>query len=201
MKNFAVLTTIVLSLLTGCICFDCGYTPNQDIKRYSYSENDKYPVTYSVKIYKARNDILADPDVDDLCKKIEERLKESNLFSDVSYVSQRENDGYHIDFNFHLGGTDMETSFALGLVAGYTFLTVPVCEDIFLDLRTTVYANQKAVFSVCSAEKGRCLIWLPCAPIGLFANVFVYMHSIENSVINDAINNISQEHIQRYLEN
>ena len=34
-----------------------------------------------------------------------------------------------------------------------------------------------------------------------FANAVVYKEMVENSVINDAINNISQEHIQRYLEN
>ena len=166
MKHFAVLTTIVLSLLTGCICFDCGYTPNQDIKRYSYSENDKYPVTYSIDLGSSKDGFAHYLVLSDLRDKIEERLKETNLFSEVRYVSQREKDGYHIDFNFSPGGLSSNQQAALGLVAGYTFLTVPVWDDSFLDLQTIVYTNNEKAFSICSAEKGRCLIWLPLLPIG-----------------------------------
>lgn len=200
MKPLLLFILPVLMFFSGCICVDCGYTPNEDIVQHSYTESNKYPLTYSVSIYKYRDDIIFDPDTDDLREKIEERLRATNLFSEVQYVSKKEGDGYHVDFAFHLGGISLEQSAGLGFLSGYTLLTIPVWEEFFLDLRATIYTKEDPVFSVCSSEKLRCVIWLPFAPIGLFANMYVSMHMVEDGIINDAINNISEEHIRRYLK-
>jgi hypothetical protein len=194
--------SIVLALLTvfGCVIWDAGYTENKPIRRYSVSSADKVPITYCVTMKSERGDIFALPDVESLRKNIECSLKETGMFSEIHYGAKGGADSYHIEFSFHQGGETVEQSMVVGMIAGYTFLLVPVGEVLTFDGSAVLSLQGKPIYSTAKAEEMRCVIWLPLAPVGLFMNSWTVWHYLEKGSVNALCDAIAQEHKKRFLK-
>lgn len=192
---------MIFLLNCGCISIDCGYAPNERVKQVSIKEFDKVAVTYSVSLVKDRTDFFFDPDIDDLRDKLAKALKGTNLFSEVYSTPDIQKDGYHIDFKFYVGGQDEASAAVCGVIAGASYLTIPVWEDGAFDGSAVVYLRGQPIASFAQAEKMCCIIWLPFAPIGAFWNCAVGWHYVEKGVINGMVNDFSEFHQKQFQGN
>ncbi len=187
-------------VLSGCVMVEAGYSPNSVKPTVSCRTMEPVPVSYSVSMKYMRTDILFDPDQDDMIKKVGEALEASGLFSSVTYASAPQNDTYHFSFDFHVGAQDEEKSIAAGLVAGYSFLLIPVWEVCSFDGAVTMYLKNKPIYGTSETEKVTCYIWLPLAPVGLIWNNYFAWNAIEDGVVNNLIRDVAKEHINRFAD-
>ena len=200
MKRFFLALALLSSMFfLGCLSVDLGYAPNEEVSVKKVTEDERYPVTYSVEFENPRTDILFAPDLKGLKERVEEALKETNLFSEITYASEPQDDTYHLKFQFQMWCIPMEESIACGMVAGMTLLLVPVWEECALDGKVFAYYKGQPVFSAAAGEKLRHFTWLPFIPGALFCNLPIVFPMVEKGVVNNMINDFAAEHERRYL--
>ena len=200
MSSRIMFAVLMLLTVSGCAIWDAGYTENKPVRRYSVPSVDKVPITYSVSMKSERGDVIALPDIESLRKNVERALKDTGMFSEIHYGIKGGADSYHIEFSFHQGGISIEDSMAVGLLAGYTFLLVPVGEVFTFDGSAVLSLQGKPIYSTAKAEEMRCVIWLPLAPVGLFMNSWSVWHYLEKGSVNALCETIAQEHKKRFLK-
>ena len=200
MSSRIMFAVLMLLTVSGCAIWDAGYTENKPVRRYSVPSVDKVPITYSVSMKSERGDVIALPDIESLRKNVERALKDTGMFSEIHYGIKGGADSYHIEFSFHQGGISIEDSMAVGLLAGYTFLLVPVGEVFTFDGSAVLSLQGKQIYSTAKAEEMRCVIWLPLAPVGLFMNSWSVWHYLEKGSVNALCETIAQEHKKRFLK-
>jgi hypothetical protein len=200
MLSKILFVVLVLLFVSGCAIWDAGYTENKPVRRYRVSSIDKVPITYSVSMKSERGDVIALPDIESLRKNVERALKDTGMFSEIHYGTKGGADSYHIEFSFHQGGISIEDSMAVGLLAGYTFLLVPVGEVFTFDGSAVLSLQGKPIYSTAKAEEMRCVIWLPLAPIGVFMNSWSVWYYLEKGSVNALCEAIAQEHKRRFLK-
>ena len=200
MSSKIMFAVLMLLTVSGCAIWDAGYTENKPVRRYSVPSVDKVPITYSVSMKSERGDVIALPDIESLRKNVERALKDTGMFSEIHYGTKGGVDSYHIEFSFHQGGISIEDSMAVGLLAGYTFLLVPVGEVLTFDGSAVLSLQGKPIYSTAKAEEMRCVIWLPLAPVGLFMNSWSVWHYLEKGSVNALCETIAQEHKKRFLK-
>ena len=200
MKKF-VLTLLFQPFLSGCFLYDCGYTRNDDTDIYKTDAANKMPISYSLKFNTCfpANDAPGTPTVKSIRTKIDEALKETGLFSDVSYGDKNEK-GYHIEFRYNDSGFSHEEAFARAFVYVYTLFMIPIPENYSVDLSAVLFLEGKPIWSVAHTEKCRCIVCWYALPAGLFFNYWSVWRSIEYNIVRSTVNDLTKEHIRRYLD-
>ena len=196
-KKSAVILLMLLS--HGCIMWDAGYTDNAPVTNHGVSPNNQFPVAYDISIKFERNDFSAAPDRKELMKKVESALNATGLFSLVSYGEKGGEDSYHISFSFHQAGIREHESVGWALLSGYSLLTIPYAEIATFDGVATLSLKGEAIYSTAKAEELRCFVWLPVLPLGFFMNEWSAWHYVEKGIINALVNDISDFHKKRFL--
>ena len=186
--------------MSGCAIWDAGYTRNGPVVRYSVSEKDKTPITYSVSIKTLRENIFAAPNYKGLRLKIEDAFRETGLFSEVIYGEKGGSDSYHAEFIFQQAGVTAEQSMGVGMLAGYSLLLIPAWEVFTFDGTAVLSIQDKPIYSISQAEEVRCLIWLPMTPVGLFMNAWTVWHFVEKGTVNALVNEIALKHKNSFLK-
>lgn len=190
----------LLLLVTGCIVWDAGYTDNVPVARCKIDVGERIPITYSVSLKMERSDVIAAPDWKSLKDKIGKALKDTGLFSEVTYTQADDRTSYHIAFDFRQSGMSELDSMAVGLIACETLLLVPTGEVLTFDSMARLSLQGVPIYSTGKPEEIRCLIWLPMAPAGIFMNSWAVWHFLENGSINSMVNDIVQFHRKRFLD-
>jgi len=196
-----VLASLILPLLSGCFLYDCGYTRNDDTAIYKTDASNKMPITYSLKFNTCfpANDAPGTPTVKSIKTKIDETLKETGLFSEVSYGDKSEN-GYHIEFRYNDSGFTYEESMGRAFASVFTLFMIPIPANISSDLSAILYLEGKPIWSVAHTEKCRYIVCWYALPIGLVLNYWSVWRSIEYNIVRSTVNDLTQEHIRRYLD-
>ena len=191
---------IILPVLSGCFLYDCGYTRNDDTAVYKTSAANKMPISYSLKFDTSLPpDSMGSPTAKSIRTKIDEVLKESGLFSEVTYGDKSEK-GYHIEFTYNDSGMSQEEMMGRAFLYVYTLCLFPIPENISCDLSAVVYLEGKPIWSVAHTEKCRCIVWIAGLPAGLILNYWSVWRSIEYNIIRSTVNDLTKEHIRRYLD-
>ena len=199
MKKF-ILSSLFLPFLSGCFHYDCGYTRNDDTDIYKTDASNKMPISYSLKFDTSLPfDYPGSPTVKSIKTKIETTLKETELFSEVYYGDEGEK-GYHIDFTYNDSGFNREEENARAFLCGYTLLLIPVPAQFSCDLSAVLYLEGKPIWSVAHTEKCRRVIWIGALPAGLVLNYWSVWRSIEYNIVRSTVNDLTKEHIRRYLD-
>ena len=196
-----VLALLILPLISGCFLYDCGYTRNDDTAIYKVDAANKMPISYSLKFDTCfpANDAPGTPTVKSIRTKIDEALKETGLFSEVSYGDNDEK-GYHIEFRYNDSGFSHDEAFARAFVCVYTLFTIPIPENYSADLSAVLYLDGKPIWSVAHTEKCRYIVCWYALPAGLFLNYWSVWRSIEYNIVRSTVNDLTKEHIRRYLD-
>jgi len=200
MQSKMLLVAALPLLLAGCAMWDVGYTENKPVTRYSVTDSDKVPITFSVNMQATRSDVFALPTAQGLREKLETELRQTGLFSDVRYGAKGGSDSYHIEFSFQQAGMTPEQSLAVGMLAGYTLLLVPTGEVLTFDGSAVLSLQGRPIYSTAKAEKLCCLIWLPMAPAGLFMNSWCIWHCVERGTVRALVEDVASEHIRHFLK-
>ena len=200
-KYYLWLITVFTVVFQGCVEWDAGYTNNDDVVKYMVSNDIKVPITYSLSNIKNRNDEPGMSDVKGLRDRIETALIATGLFSEVSYGEKGGADSYHAEFHIRQDGMTIDQSVGLGLALGYTFVLIPMGEVFTLDSYAVLYLQGKPIYSTAKTEEYRRLWWLPVLPAGIVLNPWVVWSQIENGNVNALVNDISDYHKKRFLEN
>lgn len=200
MKKLFVMA-IILPLLSGCLLYDCGYTRNDDTAIYKTDSLNKMPISYSLRFDTCfpSNDAPGSPTLKSIKAKIEETLKGTGLFSEVSYGDKDEK-GYHIEFTYNDSGFSHDEAFARAVLYVYTFFMIPIPENYSADISAIVYLEGKPVWSVAHTEKCRVIVCWYALPAGLILNYWSVWRSIEYNLVRSTINDFTKEHIRRYLD-
>ena len=199
MKKF-ILASLLLPFLSGCFLYDCGYTRNDDTAIYKTDVSNKMPISYSLKFDTSLPyDSLGSPTDKSVRTKIEEVLKETGLFSEVYYGDKKEK-GYHIDFTYNDSGYKKEEAVARAFLYVYTLFLIPIPEHVSCDLSAVLYLEGKPVWSIAHTEKCRCIVWIGALPAGLVLNYWSVWRSVEYNIVRSTINDLTKEHIRRYLD-
>ncbi len=201
MKNNLSFVVPVVTLLSGCVMWDAGYTENKPVTRYAVPQSDKVPITFSVNMQADRSDVFALPTAQDLRERLEAELRSTGVFSDVKYGTKGGSDSYHVEFDFKQAGMTPEQSMAVGLLSGYTLLLIPTCEVLSFDGTAVLSLQDKPIYSTAKAEKLCCLIWLPMAPVGLFMNSWSIWFFTERGTVRALVEDVVAEHNRRFLKN
>ena len=190
-----------LPFLSGCFLYDCGYTRNDDTDIYKTDASNKMPISYSLKFDTCfpANDAPGTPTVKSIRTKIDEALKETGLFSEVSYGDKNEK-GYHIEFRYNDSGFSHEEAFARAFVYVYSLFMIPIPENYSADLSAVLYLEGKPIWSVAHTEKCRYIVCWYALPAGLFFNYWSVWRSIEYNIVRSTVNDLTREHIRRYLD-
>lgn len=193
--------SMILPILSGCFLYDCGYTRNDDLAIYKTDAANKVPITYSLNFATCfpANDAPGSPTVKSIKTKIEESLKESGLFSEVSHGDKSEN-GYHVEFTYNDSGFSHEEAYARAFLYVYTLFMIPIPENYSADLSAVVYLEGKPLWSVAHTEKCRCIVCWYALPAGLVLNYWSVWRSIEYNIVRSTVNDLTKEHIRRYLD-
>lgn len=191
-----VLAFLISVLLPGCMMWDAGYTSNAPVTRYTLQELAKVPVSYSVTLYTFDEDIAV-PTETSLRQNVGEALRDTGLFSEVRYGNGE--DPYHIAFRFWLSGEENNVKNITALIAGYTWLLVPVGGVMTFDGDVIISLQGKAIYSSAKAEEMHEVIWIPVAPFGLFMNSWMAWRDLERGTINALVNDVAKEHNKRFL--
>ena len=199
-RNTLMYISCLLLLVTGCIVWDAGYTDNVPVARCKIDVGERIPITYSVSLKMERSDVIAAPDWKGLKDKIGKALKDTGLFSEVTYTQADDRTSYHIAFDFRQSGMSESDSMAVGLLAGCTLLLVPTGEVLTFDSMARLSLQGVPIYSTGKPEEIRCLICLPMAPAGIFMNSWAVWHFLENGSINSMVNDIVQFHRKRFLD-
>ncbi|MBR4652231.1 MAG: hypothetical protein IKO72_02630 [Kiritimatiellae bacterium] len=187
--------------LSGCFLYDCGYTRNDDTAIYKTDSSNKMPISYSLKFDTCfpANDAPGTPTVKSIKAKIDEALKETGLFSEVSY-GNRDDKGYHIEFTYNDSGFSYDEAYAKAFVYVYTLFMIPIPENYSADMSAIVYLEGKPIWSVAHTEKCRYIVCWYALPAGLVFNYWSVWRSIEYNIVRSTINDFTREHIRRYLD-
>ena len=163
-----IASIMAICIFSGCLQVPLGYTKNIDIPE-NYNAK-KYDVTFSV-------DYLSDGDVsigratqEKYIDWLKKDLQKSGAFSSVSYKPFSQKSNYHIHFLIHYSCMPVDQAAGLGLLMGYTMLTVPMWINMYLDTSAILYLNGQPVCSPTTAEALRCYVWAPFLPVGLIWN-------------------------------
>ena len=177
-------------LITGCLASQ-GYTPNEDI---SIAETGpKYAITFSVDCISYVKEDLIDLK-ENRIQWIKEYLEESGAFSDVSYRDYSARSKYHIRFFVRILPPDTRHAGDMGLIAGLSFGTIPVCSDRFYyDISAAFALNDELICTPSTSERISEFIWLPLLPALFYPPVFV-RKSVEKKCFRHLINEIIEEH-------
>lgn len=191
----------LLPFLSGCFLYDCGYTRNDDTTNYRIDSSNKMPISYSLKFATSLpSDSSGAPTGKSIRTKIQETLRETGLFSEVSYVDKSEK-GYHIEFTYNDSGYDVDEGAMRAFFCVYTFFMFPVPINISSDLSAVLYLEGKPIWSVAHTEKCRYIVCWYALPAGLVFNYWSVWRAIEYNLVRSTINDLSQEHVRRYLGN
>ena len=197
-KLFLIL--LLASFLSGCFLYDCGYTRDDDTAIYKLDAENKMPIPYSLKFSTSLPpDSIGSPTGKSIRTKIEESLKESGLFSEVLYGDKTEK-GYHIEFTYNDSGMTQEEMVARAFLYVYTLFLIPIPENVSCDLTAVLYLEGRPIWSAAHTEKCRCIVWIAGLPAGIILNYWSVWRSIEYNIIRSTVNDLSQEHIKRYLD-
>ena len=195
-----VLTFLLLSFLSGCFLYDCGYTRNDDTAIYKTDASNKMPISYSFEFDTSLPyDSSGSPTEKSVRTKIEETLKETGLFSEVYYGDKKEK-GYHIDFTYKDSGFKKEEAVARAFLYAYTLFMIPIPEHVSCDLSAVLYIEGKPIWSTAHTEKCRCIVCWYALPAGLILNYWSVWRSIEYNIVRATINDLTKEHVRRYLD-
>ena len=197
-----ILALLFLPFLSGCFLYDCGYTRNDDTDIYKTDASNKMPISYSLKFDTCfpANDAPGTPTVESIRTKIDEVLKETGLFSEVSYGDKNEK-WYHIEFRYNDSGFSHEGAFAKASVYVLCALfMIPISESYSADLSAVLYLEGKPIWSVAHTEKCRCIVCWYALPVGLFLNYWSVWRSIEYNIVRSTVNDLTKEHIRRCLD-
>lgn len=199
MKKF-ILTSLLLPFLSGCFLYDCGYTRNDDTNIYKTDASNKMPISYSLRFGTSLPpDALGIPTEKSIRTKIEKTLKETGLFSEVYYGDKRDN-GYHIDFTYNDSGYKKEEVSARAVIYLYTLFLIPIPEEYSHDLSAVLYLEGKPIWTTAHTEKCRIIVWIGALPAGFVLNYWSVWRSIEYNIVRSAVNDLTKEHIRRYLD-
>ena len=184
----------ILFLLLGCFLFNgClasrGYTPNEDVN--SIESSRKYAITFSIEyIPYVKEDVI---DLkDDRIEWIKDYLEESG----ASYRDFPARSKYHIRFLVRLLPPETRHATDMGLIAGLSLFTIPVCSDRFYyDVSATFSLNDELICTPSTSEKISEFIWLPLFPALFYPPVYV-RKSVEKRCYRYLINEILEEHKQ-----
>ena len=158
----------MMMMLSGCLLIPSGYTP--DVNFVRNDEIKKYAVTFSVDYLSDGDRSIGRASREKYIDWLKDDLMKSGAFSSVTYKSFAQKSNYHIHFIFHYSCMPVGRSIALGVLIGYSFGTIPVWQNMFLDSSAILYLNNKPIYSPATAENLRCYIWVPFLPVGLVWN-------------------------------
>jgi hypothetical protein len=170
MNKIALFSLCIISvfILSGCLQIPLGYTPSVDFpQKY---KNQKYAVTFSVDYIAERDDVFGLASKEKYIKWLKDDLQKSGAFSSVTYIPFSQKSNYHIHFLIHYSYMTAKESMTMGLLMGYTFLTIPMWQTMYLDMSAILYLNGSPIHSPTTAEALRCYVWAPFLPIGLVWN-------------------------------
>ena len=200
MKNLLI-ALLILPLISGCFLYDCGYTRNDDTAIYKTDASNKMPISYSLRFDTCfpANDFPGTPTVKSIRTKIDEALKETGLFSEVSNGDKDEK-GYHIEFRYNDSGCYLQYEVTRALVSTITLYMIPVPANYSADLSAVLYLEGKPIWSVAHTEKCRYIVCWYALPAGLFLNFWSVWRFIEYNLVRSTVNDLTREHISRYLD-
>lgn len=200
MRNF-VLLALQCTLFSGCLLYDCGYTPNDDTVRYRTDSSNKVPITYSLVFSTCfPSEAMGTPTSHSVMSKIDETLKACDLFSEVSYA-KRSSSGYHIEFMYRDDGYDKSKNTKLAYLYVYTLFMIPIPEDYCSDLSAVVYLEGKPIWTSSHTEKCRYVVCWYALPAGMVMNYWSVWRAIEYNLVKSVVNDFTREHVRRFMRN
>lgn len=200
MKNKFIVVVAFAMTFAGCMIWDAGYTENKSVIEAQIPFDERVPISYDLALELERSDIFAEPEIQELREKVEQGLKDSGLFSEISYGKGNANDSYHVSFLFRQSGMTVEDSMGVGLLAGYTLLLIPTGEVFTFDGSAVLSLKGEPIYSTAKAEEIRDIIWLPLAPLGLFMNSWTIWHYAELGTVNALVNDIAEYHKKYFID-
>jgi hypothetical protein len=192
---FVALSALCLS---GCIAWDAGYTANAPVRNCEARTDEKIPIGYSIVLKRDGSDVAASPDASGLREKVEMALKDTGLFSEVTYGARDVEESYHLTFRFHQGYVAEAESSILGMLSGCTFTLVPNVERSTFDGIAELALQGKILYTSAKAEEVRYFIWLPVLPAGLFMNSWSAWGAVETGTVNALVNDVADFHRKRF---
>lgn len=199
MRKLLFSAVVLVTVLSGCFVYDCGYTRNDDLVTYKAGESDKMPISYSLDFSTCfPYDSLGTPTEKSIKWKIDKALKDTGLFSEVTY-GDKNSDGYHLSITYRDGGFDQNESMGRVLVYVYTLFMFPIPENYGADLQATLYLKGKPIWAVAHTEKARYIVCWYALPAGIVMNYWSVWRAIEFNLVNATLNDLTQEHIRRFI--
>ena len=199
MRIDVILALLAVACLSGCIAWDADYTVNSPVRNGVVRVEERIPIGYSIVLRREGEEVVASPDLPGLRAKIEAALKETGLFSEISYGEKGLEDSYHLTFRFRQGFVAEDPSSVLGLLSGCTFTAIPNVEISTFDGIAELALKGKLIYSAARAEEVRYFIWLPMIPAGLFMNSWSAWDSAETGTVNALVNDVADFHRRKFL--
>jgi|GEM_PF-6317689 len=161
---------LIISMNIGCVSFRSGSLPEipkEEVKiKKHYRKRD---VSFSVSYYQqvGADIIISEKKLKDTIK---DAFQKSGLFNRIYSTPFSGKSKYHYHFDLKMTGTSYEDQQAKGLIAGYTFLAIPIWNNFYIDTTMYLFVDGKEVYSATTADRVTDLMWLPFAITWIFAN-------------------------------
>ena len=187
-KLFLFVFSLLLLFCSGCLEIPMGYTPDLDLTVCSPTR--KYAITFSVDYISDGDQIIGLASNEKYIEWINAYLQSCGAFSSVGYKSFANKSNYHIHFLVHYSCMPSNEAAAIGFLMGYTFFTIPMWVNMYLDMSAVVYLNGKPIHSPSTTENLRCYVWLPFLPVGLVWNQWWAWTTQEKKCLRYLINDV-----------
>lgn len=186
---------LFFSLLNACAVYTSGYIP--DVKKINIKDIEqnykKTDITFSV-------DFPNSPYIEEktnlekeIIKEIKEFFSETHIFNKIHFVPFKERSSRHMHFNFFITKPNIDDEAALGLLSGYTLMTLPVWISQYTDINMLFYVNRKERLALSVAEKETLFLWLPLIIITPFFNPISVEARIRENAFKYFLNAIIEE--------
>ncbi len=180
-------------LIQGCAVYGVGYTPKVS-PDFDQSSKNNQDITFSVSYSQHVGD--AGPVTEErLVKKIKQAIKGTGAYRSARYTSIEGASKNHLHFEFHFSGAGYEESAAIGMLSGFTLMTIPMGVSYYSDMSVFVIQNGDEVFSLAAAEKINYVIWLPL----IIATPFLNNYTAANGVLSKQANYLMSRVAEREL--
>lgn len=176
-------------MLTGCITVPQNYTPSTKLTKNT--SLNRYDVSYSLSYASDGDESPGRASESRIREIIENKLKDCDYFSSVTYKNLTEKSRYHFHFIVHYSMCPVDESEAHGYFAGCTLFLIPTWQNMYLDVSAIILHNNKKIYSTSTSENLRCYIWLPLAPLGMIWNNWISWTVQEKKCINYLLNDIT----------
>ena len=162
--------------LQGCATYSKGYTPK--VETFEAAESSQpQDITFSLSY----SQHIGDPGPvteERIMKKIKGALRDSGLYKSIRYTSIEDASKNHLHFQAHLSGTGYGDSQVLGMLSGYTLMTIPITVDYYFDLSVFHIKEGREVFSLGAAEQIDQTLWLPLIVLSPILNNYTTLNSV-----------------------